>query len=133
MQEDPASKYFSPKVTDRERAAFEAGIAIGMAIHQFTGIPIRFREEVEHLEKAIEYAIMSQPHKKFAKVKIDIETPPNENPYRYTTLRSSNMDITVVVEYGKAYVKARLKYVPELNYTLAYIEDIGDVRENIQK
>jgi hypothetical protein len=121
---DVASKYFSPKVSDRERAAFEAGIALGMVIHQFSGIPIRFAEEVKLLEKVIEYAIMSQPFKKKATVKINVDLPSNGNPYNYSTLRSRNLDVLVVVEYGKAVVKARLQYIPELDYTLAYIEDV---------
>ncbi|MEM1542159.1 MAG: dihydroneopterin aldolase family protein [Ignisphaera sp.] len=123
--EDTAKKYFSPKVSNRDRAVFEAGIAIGMAIHQFTGIPIRFREEVKLLEKVIEYAIMSQPFKKEAHVKLNIDVEENQkNPYSYHTLKSRNMDITVTVEYGDTIVKAKLKYVPELDYSLAYIEDI---------
>lgn len=125
--DDPAKKYFSPKISDRDRAIFEAGIALGMAIHQFTGIPIRFREEVELLGKAIEYAITSQPFKKEAHVKIDInidDIEKSRDPYKYTTLKSRNMDITVVVEYGNAIVRARLKYIPELDYSLAYIEDV---------
>ena len=122
---DVATKYFSPKVSDRERAAFEAGIALGMVIHQFSGIPIKFVDEVKLLEKVIEYAIMSQPFKKRAKVKIDIDLPSSDsNPYRYATLRSRNLDIVVEVEYGKAVVRARLRYIRELDYTLAYIEDI---------
>jgi hypothetical protein len=123
---DKALKYFSPKVSDRERAAFEAGIAIGMAIHQFIGTPIKFRDEVKLLEKVIKYAIESQPFKKYAEVKIDIDIPSDKDPYGYTTLKTRNLDISIVVEYGKAIVKARLKYIPELDYNLAYIEDIEE-------
>ena len=125
---DKAKKYFSPNVSDRERAAFEAGIALGMVLHQFRGIPIRYPEEVEHLKKVIEYAITAQPFKKFAKVdiKIDFSKINKSDPYSYTTLSPRDIDVTVVVEYGKAYVKARARYVEELNYTLAYIEDIGE-------
>jgi hypothetical protein len=121
---DVAAKYFSPKVSDRERAAFEAGIALGMVIHQFSGVPVRFAEEVKLLEKVIEYAVKSQPFKRKAFVKINIDLPSDGNPYNYTTLRSRNLDVTVIVEYGKAAVKARLRYLPELDYSLAYIEDI---------
>jgi hypothetical protein len=121
---DIAARYFSSNVSDRERAAFEAGIALGMVIHQFSGIPIKFIEEVKLLEKVIEYAITSQPFKKKASVTINIDIPNNNNPYKYTTIRSHNLDVSIVIEYGKAVVKARLRYIPELNYTLAYIEDI---------
>jgi len=127
MAEDPAKKYFSPKVTDRDRAVFEAGIALGMVIHQFTGIPIKFVEEIEHLKKVIEYAIRSQPFKIDADVRISIDIPQGvENPYRYETLKSRHLDITITTKYGKAKVRARLRYVPELDYTLAYIEDVEE-------
>ena len=126
MSQDIASRYFSPKVGDRERAAFEAGIAIGMAIHQFIGIPIRFREEVKLLEKVIEYAIKSQPFKRHAEVKIHIDASESLDPYNYTTLKSRDLDIALTVEYGRAIVRARLRYIPELNYNLAYIEDIEE-------
>ena len=127
--EDPAKKFFSPKTTDRDRAVFEAGIAIGMAVHQFTGIPVRFREEVELLKKVIEYAIRSQPFKKEARVEINLENEHLESadPYKYATLKSRHLDLSVTVEYGKARVMARLRYIPELDYTLAYIEDIEEV------
>lgn len=122
--EDPAKKYFSPKVSDRERAAFEAGIALGMVLHQFRGIPVRFKEEVELLEKVIEYAVISQPFKKHAEVHISLDIHDNDNPYHYVTLRSRDIDVKIVVEYGNAVVKARARYIPELDYTLAYIEDV---------
>lgn len=124
--EDPAKKYFSPKVSDKERAAFEAGIALGMVVHQFSGIPIKFKEEVEHLRKVIEYAVKSQPFKVNAKVDISVDINGSSNPYKYITLRSRHLDVGVTVEYGRAVVRARLKYVPELDYTLAYIEDISE-------
>lgn len=124
--EDPAKKYFSPKVSDRERAAFEAGIALGMVLHQFRGIPIKFKEEVELIKKLIEYAVLSQPFKKHAEVDIAIELPEVENPYSYTALKTKDIDVRVVVEYGKAVVRARARYVPELDYTLAYIEEIQE-------
>lgn len=125
--EDAARRYFSSKVTDRDRAVFEAGVALGMVIHQFTGVPVRFREEVELLEKVIEYAVKSQPFKREARVRIGIDgLEDSREPYRYTTLKSRNMDVEVVVEYGGAVVRARLRYIPELDYTLAYIEDISE-------
>jgi len=98
-----------------------------MVVHQFTGIPVKFVEEIEHLKKVIEYAIRSQPFKIDADVKISIDISQNtENPYRYETLKSRHLDITITTKYGRAKVKARLRYVPDLDYTLAYIEDIEE-------
>jgi len=124
---DPASKYFSSKVTARDRAVFEAGIAMGMVVHQFTGIPVRKRSDIELLEKAIENAIKAQPFREDAEVKIGMElSNGQDNPYEYTTLKARYMDVKVVVKYGNVRVKARLKYIPELDFNLAYIEDIED-------
>lgn len=125
---DKANKYFTPKLTDRERAAFEAGIALGMVMHQFRGIPIKYVDEIEYLKKVIEYAITSQPFKKEAKVQISIDTSKlnSNNPYNYVTLDPKHLDVEITVEYRKAFVKARIKYIDEIDYTLAYIEDIGE-------
>lgn len=124
--EDPAKRYFSPKVSDRERAAFEAGIALGMVLHQFRGIPIKFEEEVGLIKRLIEYAVLSQPFKTHAEVNISVDIPSNSNPYSYITLKSRDIDVKIVVEYGRATVVARARYIPELDYTLAYIEDIDE-------
>ncbi|MCG2867687.1 MAG: dihydroneopterin aldolase family protein [Vulcanisaeta sp.] len=128
IDEDRAKRYFSTKVSDRERAAFEAGVALGMVLHQFRGVPIRYVEEVDYLRRVIEYAITSQPYKVKAQVNISIDSRDlgSKDPYQYVTLKPENLDVTVVVEYGSAYVKARLRYIDDLKYTLAYIEDIGE-------
>lgn len=126
MSCDPAKKFFHKEVTDRERAAFEAGIALGMVVHQFTGIPVRNPEDVEILEKAIENAIKAQPFKQDAKVEIKIDFKKPNSPYDYTTLKTRNMAVNITVKYGKALVKAALRYIPELDYNLAYIEDIKE-------
>lgn len=123
---DPAAKYFSPKVTCRERAAFEAGIAIGTLLHQFTGVPIRTREDVEIIGRAIERSLLAQPFREMVEVKIELDRSYSSNPYDYTTLKSRFIDATIVVRYDKCRVKARVRYIPELDYTLGYIEDIEE-------
>jgi len=125
---DRARRYFSPGVSDRERATFEVGVALGMVLHQFRGIPIRYIEEVDYLRRVIEYAITSQPYKVKAQVNISIDGRDlgSKDSYKYVTLKPEDLDVTVVVEYGSAYVRARLRYIDDLKYTLAYIEDIGE-------
>ncbi|MCY0868157.1 MAG: dihydroneopterin aldolase family protein [Desulfurococcus sp.] len=124
---DRASKYFSEKVTPRDRAVFEAGIAVGMVVHQFTGIPVKSEEDARLLEKIIENAIKAQPFREDAKVKIRIDSPGDpSDPYSYTTLKTRNMDVSITVKYKGVRVKARLKYIPELDYNLAFIEDIEE-------
>lgn len=123
---DPAAKYFSPKITCRERAAFEAGIAIGTLIHQFTGIPIKNKEDVVILERAIERSLLAQPYREKVIVKINLDRDYSDNPYDYTTLKSRFIDAVIVIRYNECRVKARVRYIPELDYTLGYIEDIEE-------
>lgn len=123
---DPAKKYFHKDVTDRERAAFEAGIALGMVVHQFTGVPLRRREDVDALERVIENAIKAQPFKIDAKVLINVDLKNTDNPYEYTTLKTRNINVKLTVKYGRAVVKAVLKRIDELDYNLAYIEEIKE-------
>lgn len=125
--EDPAAKYFSPKVTNRDRAVFEAGIAIGTLVHQFTGIPVRNAEDLRVLEEAIRRSLLAQPFRESVNVKISVDFPRNTSPYGYITLKSMHVDARIVIKYGRCRATARLKYIPELNYTLGFIEDIEEV------
>lgn len=124
--EDPAAKYFSPKVTSRDRAVFEAGVAIGTLVHQFTGIPIKNVEDLKILEEAIRKSLLAQPFRESVDVKINVEFPQSTSPYDYVTLKSTHIDARIAVKYGKCRVVARLRYIPELNYTLGFIEDIEE-------
>ncbi|MGI0149977.1 MAG: dihydroneopterin aldolase family protein, partial [Thermoplasmata archaeon] len=51
MARDPTRSYFAG--TDRDRAAFEAGIKLGSIVHQFVGAPLT-RGNAGALERAIE-------------------------------------------------------------------------------
>ncbi|MEM1618802.1 MAG: dihydroneopterin aldolase family protein [Desulfurococcaceae archaeon] len=124
--EDPAAKYFSSKVTPRDRAVFEAGIAIGTAVHQFSGIPLRTPQDLEVIREAVRRALLAQPCREYVEVEIEYEKPSRPPPYDYTTLKSRNMDLRIVVNYKGTRVKARLRYIPELDFTLGYIEDIEE-------
>lgn len=124
---DPARRFFAKDLTDRERAVFEAGIALGMAFHQFVGIPIAGRKlELRTLERAIENAICNQPFKERARVRIKlVKRKGSRGVYSYGILLPSMMDIEVDVKYGKAYVKACMKTFKELKgYPLMYISQI---------
>jgi len=123
---DPASKYFSPKTTERDRAVFEAGIAIGTLVHQFTGIPVRSLEDLEIIKKAIERSLLAQPFREEVKVELNIELPQSNSPYAYTTIKTRNIDARIIIKYGRCRVTARLRYIPELDYNLGYIEDIQE-------
>jgi hypothetical protein len=69
---DLGKKYFDAGVTDRERAAFEGGIALASIYHQFVGTPISLRgDSVKALERAIEEAVKLQPYRERVNVKVD--------------------------------------------------------------
>jgi len=124
---DPALKYFSSKISDRDRAVFEAGVAIGTLVHQFSGIPIKRREDVEVIREAIRRSLLSQPFRESVELDLNVQLPSSDSPYSYTTLKARHMDARITVKYGNCRVIARLRYIPELDYTLGYIEDIQEV------
>jgi hypothetical protein len=128
-KEDPAKKYFDPKVTDRERAIFEGGIALGAIYHQFIGIPITPNKKIVGLiEKTIKEAMRLQPYKKDVQVKININKlrkPAKNMPYSYETLKGEHLDVTVKTCYGKAKATLRMRYIPKLKYTLMYVEKVS--------
>lgn len=123
---DPAKKFFDESVTDRERAIFEAGIALAMIYHQFVGLPIS-RETIPVVEKAIEGAALLQPFRESVEVRIDPELVKSKaHPYGYGILTGRMLDVKVIVRYGRARAIARMRYVPELDYTLMYIERVSE-------
>ncbi|MEM3737080.1 MAG: dihydroneopterin aldolase family protein [Candidatus Bathyarchaeia archaeon] len=126
---DPAVKYFAKGTTERERAAFEGGIALAALYHQFVGTPISGADlkAVRALEKAMEQTAKLQPFREDVKVKVNTKTPKERaSPYDYETLMGDHLDVTVNIRYGKAKATARLRYIPELDYPLMYIEEIGE-------
>jgi len=128
--EDPAKKYFHPSITDRERAIFEAGIALGALYHQFVGLPIAKREDVlRAVKEAIEKAMSLQPFREKVEVRFDVGSIRGGglDPYDYSSLKGDAIDARVVVKYGSARVKARMRFVEELGFNLMYIEDMEDL------
>jgi hypothetical protein len=123
-----AKKYFDVNVTDRERAAFEVGIALASIYHQFVGTPISLRgNSIKALEKTIEETIKLQPYKE--KVKVRVETnrlkQRRGSLYSYETLKGEHLNVEVEAKYRRAKVKARMKYIPELQYNLMYVQKIS--------
>jgi len=128
--EDPAKKYFHPSITDRERAIFEAGIALGALYHQFVGLPIAKREDVlRAVKEAIEKVMSLQPFREKVEVRFDVGSIRGEGlgPYDYSSLKGDAIDARVVVKYGSARVKARMRFVQELGFNLMYVEDVEDL------
>jgi hypothetical protein len=125
-----AKKYFDNNLTDRERAIFEGAITLGATYHQFVGTPIsRDEKVVKSLEDAIANAMALQPHKKSVRLKIDRSALKGEkgHPYDYETLKGRHMDLRVISEYGDSRVTLRMRYVPDVDFTLMYVEKIEKI------
>ncbi|MCL4420321.1 MAG: dihydroneopterin aldolase family protein [Candidatus Thermoplasmatota archaeon] len=118
---DPASKFFH--CSDRERAIFEAGVKLGTVYHQYIGAPLNLTN-VESLEKAIEESISVQPFVESAIVKIDKKMiNKHKGLYKYITLTGNMLDVSLRVKYKNEEINARLRYIPEMDYPLMYVED----------
>ena len=92
--------------TDRERAAFEAGIKLGALYHQWVGAPVS-RETAESLERAIEGSVALQPAVQQVKVTLDrgLMSP---NVFGYSEVAGLMFDVELVTRVGKARCTATL-------------------------
>lgn len=127
ITEDPARRFFSRKMTDRERAIFEGGVGLASIYHQFIGAPVSGdKDAVKALEEAIRRSTLIQPYKKDVKVKIKVSGGVKKNVYDYRSLEGQDLDVTLTTEYGSSRATCRMKYMPELKYVLMYVEKIED-------
>ncbi|MCS7142203.1 MAG: dihydroneopterin aldolase family protein [Aigarchaeota archaeon] len=121
---DPCEVYFERTTTPSERAAFEAGIALATLFHQFTGMPLpRKKTDLIRLARAMESSIMAQPFRRKVKVRI-LKVRGEAGVYGYHHLDPKNLEATVEVEYKRARVTARLRWIKDVNYPLMYIEEV---------
>jgi hypothetical protein len=128
--EEAVRKYFDKSVTDRERAVFEGGIALGAIYHQFTGMPVfKDKDLIRALEEAISKSMRLQPYRESVEVKINADMIKGEksHAYDYETLKGKHLDVTVKTKYGNAKATVRMKYIPEIDFTLMYIEKLEKI------
>lgn len=122
--DDPAAGYF--RCSDRERAAFEAGIKLGALYHQFTGAPVS-RASAPAMERAIERSVLVQPFVESVKVRINRKTlKRGKGRYGYRVLEGRMLDVSVMVRVGAAKVRSRLRHIPELDYPLMYVTGVTE-------
>ena len=120
---DPTATFF--KCTDRERAAFEAGIKLGAIYHQHVGAAVDGRSVVA-LERAIEASTRAQPHVESVRVRIDRSAlRPARGLYQYTSLAGEMLDVSVVTRVGGARARGRLRYIARLHYPLMWVSVSG--------
>ncbi len=108
------------RISDREKCVFECGIKLATAYHQFIGTPVSARSRPS-LEKAIAQALENQPYVEGALVKIRVNKVERRG---YKALTGEMMDVAVVVRYGKARCRGRMKYIKD--YPLMFIEKIEE-------
>ncbi|MCC7565392.1 MAG: dihydroneopterin aldolase family protein [Methanomicrobiaceae archaeon] len=94
-------------MTDREQAAFEAGIKLGALYHQFVGTPIS-RETAGSVEAAIESAVALQPFVERIRVRLNRDLMA-ENVFGYTELSGLMFDVEIVTRVGEAACRAALR------------------------
>lgn len=121
-REEIAAGRFS--CTDRDRAAFEAGIKMGTVYHQFVGTPVNLGT-VEALEEGIRSAISVQPYVESVRVSIDRSRFVRDGDrYSYVSLTGDMIDAVVTIKIGSSKVVAEMRYDSELGYPLMFISDI---------
>lgn len=121
-REEIAAGRFS--CTDRDRAAFEAGIKMGTVYHQFVGTPVNLGT-VEALEEGIRSAISVQPYVESVRVSIDRSRfVRGGDRYSYVSLTGDMIDAVVTIKIGSSKVVAEMRYDSELGYPLMFISDI---------
>jgi hypothetical protein len=119
-------------MTERERAIFEGAISLSAIRHQFGGIPVTSDPDLlRALEKAIGETMKVQPYKTDVKARIDVAGMKggSRDPYDYETLKGRHLDVTVVTQYGKAKATSRMRYIPELDFTLMFVEKVEELDE----
>jgi hypothetical protein len=118
--EDPAAKWF--RCSERERAAFEAGIKLGSIYHQYVGAPVN-ETNVEALERAIEAGARVQPFVEDVRVRIDRSKLRAKRgaPYKYWSVTGDMLDVWLRVRYNESVAECEMAYVKELRYPLMRI------------
>ncbi len=132
MRADQAEKFFPKNFTARDRAIFEAGIALGAIYHQLVGFPVAGKPKLlKLLGEAFSQAFSLQPYRSKVEIRIARERlrKPGKSPYqKYEALRGDQLEVEVETVYQDVRVKACLRYVPELKYPLMYVEKVSERR-----
>lgn len=113
------------RLSDREHAVFEAGIALAAILHQLVGMPVEV-SELGRVEESLSKAFSAQPFRKNVRIKVREEglQRGKTEPYSYGVIVPEALDVVVEVEYGEARARARLRWVEELGYPLMYVEEV---------
>ena len=110
-------------ISDREQAAFEAGIKLGALYHQWVGTPLS-RVSAASVEAAIEKAVILQPCVEKVSVRLNrnLMTP---NRFGYSEVSGLMLDIEIVTRVRFAYCRAQL--VASDGYPLMRIVECNEI------
>lgn len=112
-------------ISDRERAAFEAGIKLGALYHQWVGTPVS-RESAGSLERAMENAHIQQPYVTEITVGLDREAM-IPNSFGYSELAGLMLDVEMTVRVNQ--VACHVSLSREGEYPMMRIEWIDEESE----
>ncbi|MFC6731645.1 MULTISPECIES: dihydroneopterin aldolase family protein [unclassified Haladaptatus] len=108
--------------TDAETACFEAGIKFGTLYHQFAGTPVS-PESADSLARAMEEAILNQPHCEAVSVEIRKDDLAAAIDHGYTELTGKFMDVEMRIEYEGVTVHTRMAM--EGGYPMMRVVDVA--------
>jgi hypothetical protein len=129
--EKKVREHFDKSISNRERAIFEGGISLGSLLHQYIGTPvINDRKFIKDLENTIRRTMGLQPYREKIEVKINKESVKGQknHQYDYEVLTEKHLDVRVIIKFGNVRAAFRMKFIPELNYSLMYVEKINNFR-----
>jgi hypothetical protein len=119
------AKYFN--CTDRDRAAFEAGIKLGGLFHQYMGMPVNEGSAI-YMEEAMKRAVLAQPYVIDASVEIDRDVLLKHlSTYGYASLNERMLRARLTINYKDCIVEASISWIEELGYPLMKVDAIKDV------
>ncbi|MBY9003522.1 MAG: hypothetical protein KGD73_06095 [Candidatus Lokiarchaeota archaeon] len=122
--------YFSPDLSNRERATFEIGIKLGALYHLLSGVPISSDKKViESIEKGFEASISCQPYVKSVKLnilKVKIKGS-KSTELDYDEISGDKIKALVTIEYKSILVVAKIEWIEKLRYPLMFIEKIEEL------
>ncbi|MHA2037124.1 MAG: dihydroneopterin aldolase family protein [Promethearchaeota archaeon] len=130
MSENIENIYFSPDLTNRERACFETGIKLGALYHIMSGIPISSDDKIiRSIEKGIEAAISCQPYVESIMIFLDKDkiVASKNTPFNYDEISGKIIRAELILRYEDIEVLAKVDWIEELQYPLMFIEKISKV------
>ncbi len=122
--------YFSPDLSERERACFETGIKLGALYHILCGIPITSDEKIiNSIENGIETAISCQPYVQSVKITLDKRNIKGNKSteFDYDEISGKIIHAELTVKYDTIEVLAKIDWIEDLQYPLMYIEKINEI------